>query len=56
MSNLLSNASKFQEIGDILVKAQVIIKKNLNDIERKPKLLLEVSVHDTGIGMTEEET
>jgi len=46
--NLISNAVKFTEIGTICIKLQ--IKE-----DREQQLMLQFSVIDTGIGMTEEE-
>jgi signal transduction histidine kinase/DNA-binding response OmpR family regulator/HPt (histidine-containing phosphotransfer) domain-containing protein len=46
--NLISNAVKFTEIGTICIKLQ--IKE-----DRKQQLMLQFSVIDTGIGMTEEQ-
>jgi signal transduction histidine kinase/DNA-binding response OmpR family regulator/HPt (histidine-containing phosphotransfer) domain-containing protein len=46
--NLISNAVKFTEIGSICIKLQ--IKE-----DRKQQLMLQFSVIDTGIGMTEEQ-
>lgn len=46
--NLMSNAVKFTEIGTICIKLQ--IKE-----DRDQQLMLQFSVIDTGIGMTEEE-
>ena len=46
--NLLGNAIKFTEHGSIGVTVQLLE-------QQQPKLLVRISVHDTGIGMTDEE-
>lgn len=45
--NLLSNACKFTQDGDIRVKLAVVEKSN-------PQIKLCISVHDTGIGISQE--
>jgi len=46
--NLVTNAIKFTDQGEIIVKVEVL-KQSINNVE------LEVSVSDTGIGMTEQQ-
>jgi two-component system sensor histidine kinase/response regulator len=46
--NLVSNAIKFTEKGAVTVTVQVLERQD-------PALMLEVTVHDTGIGMTPEQ-
>ncbi|MHB9025349.1 MAG: CHASE domain-containing hybrid sensor histidine kinase/response regulator [Armatimonadota bacterium] len=48
ISNLMTNAIKFTEQGDILLKVNVVTRS-------LDKLVLALAVHDTGIGMTEEQ-
>jgi signal transduction histidine kinase len=49
MLNLLSNAAKFTEVGQISVQAQVIRAFNPDNGQMEP--FVEVSVSDTGIGI-----
>ncbi|PKN92386.1 MAG: hypothetical protein CVU44_14715 [Chloroflexi bacterium HGW-Chloroflexi-6] len=48
LANLVGNAVKFTEIGQVMVKARLIEQTTQN-------ILLEFSVQDTGIGLTEEQ-
>lgn len=47
ISNLLSNALKFTDVGSVLLKVQVVPADNAT----KDKGLLLIEVHDTGIGI-----
>ena len=51
MLNLISNASKFQENGEIIIHAQI----NSSDEQEDNGLILYVTVGDSGIGMTKDE-
>ena len=52
LNNLIINAIKYTESGEIIVKAE-LLEKELSNIE--DKVCLKFSVQDTGIGMTEEQ-
>jgi signal transduction histidine kinase/CheY-like chemotaxis protein/nitrate/nitrite-specific signal transduction histidine kinase len=51
ITNLLSNAIKFTEKGEVVL---TVSSKSYKNGDRKEKFILTFSVHDTGIGLSEE--
>ena len=55
--NLTSNALKFTETGEILIRVQDVAPVRETDMEQNPeRMMLRFSVQDTGIGLTRKET
>jgi signal transduction histidine kinase/CheY-like chemotaxis protein/HPt (histidine-containing phosphotransfer) domain-containing protein len=52
MANLVGNAVKFTEHGEVLLGIQVREEKNAADAAGEPVTVVQILVHDTGLGMS----